>query len=434
LGAALAVLGTLGAAQVAAKGVRAPLERRMAEVRSMVSDRPTGLEQTFAAAFRKAVPPARMKQILGDYYKKGGRVVSVLQVSSKGSYFAEYRFYTDKKKVFPVKLGVGAEPPHQIHTLWFGGLSSRITSMDRVLEALKGLPGEVSFALCQLGAGKPKLAKALNPNLSLAVGSTFKLYVLGALIKAVDEGRQRWDTVVQLRKDWASWPSGVLQTWPEGAPLTRATLAAKMISRSDNTATDHLLFSLGRPRVEAMLEPMGMAKSSRQRNLPFLSTREMFRLKEAGKAKGRIAAYLGRDVDGRRKYLQRELGRLDREEFEGLSLSRPTAVDQVEWFASAADLCRAMGWLKSQTRDRKTALGRQVLAINRGGLSFRDKYWRYIGYKGGSEPGVLNMTWLLRRRDGRWLVLTGGWNNTAARLDADKLTELLQSVVLLLER
>jgi hypothetical protein len=32
--------------------------------------------------------------------------------------------------------------------------------------------------------------------------------------------------------------------------------------------------------------------------------------------------------------------------------------------------------------------------------------WPYVGYKGGSEPGVLQLTWLLRRTDDRWFVLS----------------------------
>jgi hypothetical protein len=32
--------------------------------------------------------------------------------------------------------------------------------------------------------------------------------------------------------------------------------------------------------------------------------------------------------------------------------------------------------------------------------------WPYVGFKGGSEPGVLQLTWLLRRADDRWFVLS----------------------------
>ena len=39
------------------------------------------------------------------------------------------------------------------------------------------------------------------------------------------------------------------------------------------------------------------------------------------------------------------------------------------------------------------------------------------GYKGGSEPGVLNYSWLLRRPSGAWYAVTVSWNNPAAAVD-----------------
>ena len=43
--------------------------------------------------------------------------------------------------------------------------------------------------------------------------------------------------------------------------------------------------------------------------------------------------------------------------------------------------------------------------------------WRYLGYKGGSEPGVIAMSFLAQRQDGDWYALSASWNNPAARVD-----------------
>jgi hypothetical protein len=45
----------------------------------------------------------------------------------------------------------------------------------------------------------------------------------------------------------------------------------------------------------------------------------------------------------------------------------------------------------------------------------RDK-WQYVGFKGGSEPGVLNMTYLLQSTKGEWYALSVGGNNRQAPL------------------
>mgnify|MGYP006189150397 CR=1 FL=1 len=67
--------------------------------------------------------------------------------------------------------------------------------------------------------------------------------------------------------------------------------------------------------------------------------------------------------------------------------------------------------------------GRQITTIeavtggdDRVGKAVRDA-WGYVGFKGGSEPGVLNYTWLLTDKQGRDWVLTLGWNNPAAVID-----------------
>ena len=264
----------------------------------------------------------------------------------------------------------------------------------------------------------PRQLGALDPDRQLALGSTFKLYVLGALVQS----KRPWDEVIRVRADWRSWPSGMLHEWPSKTPVTLATLAGLMISISDNTATDHLLYTLGRPVVEGMLATMGHAQV--QRNVPFLSTREMFRLKEVGKR--RVEPYLARDVAGRRAYLgQLVRGRGD--DFKGLDRETPTAIDRAEWFASATDLCRAMDWLRRDER------ARGALSINRGGVAFQKGKWRYVGYKGGSEPGVLNLTYLLQRWDGKWFALTLGWNDPAKPVEEQRLLEIAQSTVLVLE-
>ena len=78
------------------------------------------------------------------------------------------------------------------------------------------------------------------------MGSAFKLGVLKALKEQIAGGRHSWDEVAELTAPDLSLPSGIIQGWPMGAPLTLHSLAALMISISDNTATDVLMRVVGR--------------------------------------------------------------------------------------------------------------------------------------------------------------------------------------------
>ena len=90
-----------------------------------------------------------------------------------------------------------------------------------------------------------------------AVASSIKLYILGALIDEVNRGKRRPEDVMLLRRDRIAPPSSEMAGWPVGSPATLHTYALKMISISDNTATDHLIHLLGRRRVEAQMQAMG---------------------------------------------------------------------------------------------------------------------------------------------------------------------------------
>src|SRR5207248_3224858 len=196
----------------------------------------------------------------------------------------------------------------------------------------------------------------------LAIGSAFKLYILGELMREVNAHQRKLGDVVALDETVLSLPSGTLQTWPRGSPVTLHTLAAFMISISDNTAADHLLKILGRERVEGMLAETKHAKP--ELDAPFLSTLEMFKLK--GEPTHKAAdLYLTLDVNGRRKFLNEQIAGVKREDAKPYPDGKPAYIDRIEWFASAGDLCRAMNWLRRNTELGMPAAALcDVLAIN----------------------------------------------------------------------
>ena len=420
-----------GAPAASAQNETGPLARRVREIAARFVAEPAAPDTLFHPDFLAQVPTAQLTGIFQQFYAQAGAVVRTVQTSSQGADYGEYRFETDKGMSFPAKLGIESGAPYRIHSLWFGLPQSMTLTPGEIIGKLKALHGRASLAVFRLDGAAPRLLHGLEPDAPLAVGSTFKLYVLGELARQAAAGRVPWDRVVRLEEGLKSLPSGVLQTWPAGTPVTVQALASEMISISDNTAADHLLRLLGRPAVEAVQKTMGHATP--ERNVPFLATHELFQLKAKGHAE-RSSAYLARDAAGRRAYLDDSLSRMKPAELADIELHSPVALDRLEWFASTADLCRAMDWLRARTEgeaNRRAAPARAILAINPG-VELDRKAWTYVGYKGGGEPGVLNMTWLLGRRDGAWFAVSASWNDEAKTVDTAELATLMQSLIGLL--
>ena len=121
-------------------------------------------------------------------------------------------------------------------------------TLDEIVNELKTLPGETSLLIVSLGKDGTRPIVAYNADREMAIGSAFKLYILSELVREVGARERKWADIVSLDGKIASRPSGMLQSWPAGSPVTLHTLASLMISISDNTAADELLVTL-RPRA-----------------------------------------------------------------------------------------------------------------------------------------------------------------------------------------
>jgi beta-lactamase class A len=270
-----------------------------------------------------------------------------------------------------------------------------VGSLEDQLNAIAKLPGQTSVLVTTAG----KMRAAHRPELALAVGSAAKLAILKAVADAVAAGRLAWDLAVPLDEKWRSLPTGILQDWPAGTPVTVATLASLMISISDNTATDALVHLVGRERIEALTP----------RNTPFLTTRELFVLKGKGNDVLRNE-WRAADAAQRRKLL----ARLAEVKLPGAHELDPRAID-IEWFMSAEEVCVLL--------DATAAL--PAMAINPG--LARKSEWRSVAFKGGSEPGVINYSTRLTARDGTAHCVAATWNQPG--LSEEKLTELYRAIL-----
>ena len=267
-------------------------------------------------------------------------------------------------------------------------ISPGVATLEDALKALQPPRGAVAYLITEKGRSERAALLASEP---LAVGSAFKLAVLSALRDQINRGSHRWSEVIPLRQAWKSYPSGILQRWPDGTPRTLATYAAEMISISDNTAADALIEIVG----ANALKPFAAG------NNPFLKTREMFALKSRTGASLR-PAYLGASsAQGRKRVLER---------IDALPMPTIPTFDTapnlpIEWHFSVRELCRLM--------DRVSDL--PLMSINPGVAD--PAAFAHVAYKGGSDLGVLNLTTMVRTRRGTTFCFSATLNDAAQALD-----------------
>lgn len=289
-------------------------------------------------------------------------------------------------------------------------------------EALASLPGQTCFAFTELTDARPVVLAGIRSEERLAVGSSFKLFILGTLIDEVNHGRRRADNTMLLSRDHIGPPYSDLATWPIGSPVTLHTLALKMISVSDNTATDHLLYLLGRRRVERQMAAMGHGDPSVNR--PLLSTREMTMLRD--KARDRPGReYQRLDTAGRRAMLARlGAGPVD---YDKLDFDTG-AYSLAEWYASPLDMTHALDWIYRHTAEGQPAHELRAILTVEPKLPHDPAVWPFVGFKGGSEDQLLAGNWLLENRNGHWYTLHVFWNNPDGTADQEKLVAAVEKI------
>jgi hypothetical protein len=376
----------------------------------------------FTPGFRAAVADAQLKALSAGLTAQFGpaQAVALLSPGNGTRAVLHIRF---ERGLAKGSIAIDPAAENRVSELVFTSVDALAVAGDtpeKIAADLAALPGSVNAWFAPLDGGAALINIA--PDKRLALGSTFKLYVLAALAEDVKAGRRKWSDVVPLTEK--SYPSGQLQDWPKGSPVTLHTLASLMISISDNTATDQLIAVLGKKRILKLMKDSGHGDPAA--NDPFLTTKQLFILKAS--AAKTIDDWRSGDPAKQAIIETVQVAEEDPplDQINAAFAGGPKAID-IEWFASPADLAKLFVHMR-RTADPKVF---DIMAINPSATPAIRAGWGYLGYKGGSEPGVINLTWLLTDKQGRDWVLTLGWNNPAAVVDDGKFQGIAQRILLL---
>ncbi len=111
----------------------------------------------------------------------------------------------------------------------------------------------------------------VNGSTSFPAASTIKVPILLAFFQDVDAGKIRLDEMLTMQQDVVAGGSGTLQYKPAGTQYTALEVVTKMITISDNTATNMLIARLG--GIEALnqrFRTWGLTTTTIRNQLPDL--------------------------------------------------------------------------------------------------------------------------------------------------------------------
>src|SRR3569623_579048 len=410
----LFALPTAAMAQIAEDPLAAAAANRAAQVVQVIqgSMKP---EDVFAPSFLQAVPVTQLQAVLKQLTDANGAAQEVESFTYKGKGAATLSIRFEKARV-DATMQLAAEGPYPIAGFRVTGGEPIGDTPEKIVADVEALHGRASIGAYALEPGGPRaIFESRAAHDQFAIGSACKLYVLSALVRQIDAGKHRWDEVVKLGQ--VSLPSGQMQSWPTGSPVTLHTLATMMISISDNTATDTLIRLIGQGAIHAEL--VASRHSDPNRDTPFLTTIQSFAIKSDP---AKVAQYAAADDKRRQALLEKwspdlYVNHVDPSQF---NATTPKAIDTIEWFASNADIARIM----QRLRDGSDWSALHILEVNKALPDALASKWAYVGYKGGSETGVLNLSWLLQDQQGHWFVVSASWNDPAGPGDENQLVAI----------
>lgn len=414
----VAIIGT--SAPVMAQSVSQEFQQRANQLIPLFNSQ-IAYNDYFAPNFLQAVPTSQLDQIITGVNAQYGKAISIRSIApnDRNSGIVKLNF---ERATATIEMVVNPNAPYLVSGLLLQGFEVIGDDYSDIEKEISTLPGKAGFAIHRLSNRQaPTMIRQYRGADQFAIGSTFKLYILAELAAQIERGRLRWSDIAPLAPK--SSTLGGTEKWPEGSPLSLQSLATLMISVSDNNATDALIAFLGRSNIESRVRQIG--HDDINRITPFLSTAEAFSFKMRANDKLR-SDFLKASEKEQQKIIIRNKNRLSIDNYDSREFANgPLYIDDIEWFASSTDIARTFDKLR-QSRD---PIVKNILSINSGIGPNDTRKWNYLGYKGGSEPGVISMSFVVQSRQGSWYSVTGSWNNSNKEVNQNQWVAIMTRIL-----
>ncbi len=339
----------------------------------------------------------------------------------------------DNKSWWIASIGTNPTPPHQLTTYRMKPLIEPPQAggqdwgdLNWALSNFR-LPPGVSIRVERTENGQTKKPYLrLHEDDRVAIGPAAKLFPFALIAERAVEDLRFFDRLVPLKGDVESLISPNFPRVTDGETYAASELLSFAL-RDDLTALDQLIAWLGRTAVEAFVAKIQGPDSP---NFPFLTTGEFYKLKLL---EGDLyESYVNAETEDERRILLGELAlrRLPSEE-DAAAIVTPTRVREIEWRASADELCAALARIEKAMDADET--GRVREAFNE--ISERNRQmgiWTFVFQVSGGEPGVFAEAFLLERLDGARFRFALAFEDPDEEIDYERFARLSSSIITLL--
>lgn len=388
------------------------------------------IAEHFSDDYLAVVTPAQLIGYFRDYLAPASPM-QVMRFEGGATALRSNAILSGPLGYWRVELGVTQDEPHKIDTLWFEPVWTTTTppvaprDWSDLKRDFQAIAPNVSVTIGEIENGACVPVARVAPEQVLPIASSFKLYVLGELARQVSAGQASWDELLPIDAAYISQPNGDMRDLPVGSSYPLSYFAEQMISISDNTATDHLIARLGREQVESSFARMGQHDPTV--NVPLMLTREWFAMRMRF-TDDQLLGYANANDTERRDILQHEADPVAATLLETDLWPGQAWAPEIEWFASSADLCRALAWLQQESEQPGMHPVLDALSLQPE-IVFDPQVWAYVGFKGGYETGVLSENFLLQRFDGRWFAISAIITDPVWEINGDGLRNLIVTAV-----
>ncbi|MHC5613605.1 MAG: serine hydrolase [Nostoc sp.] len=189
-------------------------------------------------------------------------------------------------------------PPGGVSSLY---LSQEIISLKNAVQNLANTNPNLTPGVFLLDLDTGNYVD-VNGSASFPAASTIKLPVLIAFFQDVDAGKIHLDEMLTMQQDIIAGGSGTLQYKPAGTQYAALEVATKMITISDNTATNMLIARLGgMDALNQRFRTWGLTNTTIRNQLPDLQGTNTTSPKELGNlmaivSQGNLVSMPSRDL------------------------------------------------------------------------------------------------------------------------------------------